>query len=143
MASYAKNRYFILFALTCMMLLPEVQYAGAETGNNNLGSYGYVENQNTGEFFSTIQAAVDAASDGATIVVYPGTYVENVDVYRQLTIKSNSGSPIDTIVRASSPGDHVFYVSANNVKISGLTITGANQNALDSGIYLSMAKRTG
>ncbi len=123
-----------------MVLLSAVQYAEADSGGNTPGSNGSVENLNTGKFFSTIQAAVDVASDGATIVVYPGTHVENVDVYRQLTIKSYSGNPLDTVVRASSPDDHVFYVTANNVKISGLTITGANQNAPYSGIYLSRAK---
>jgi parallel beta-helix repeat protein len=140
MVSYAKNRYFVLFALTGMMLLSAVQYADADSGDNTLGSNGSVENVNTGQFFSTIQAAVDAASNGATIVVYPGTHVENVDVYRQLTIRSYSGNPLDTVVRASSPGDHVLYVTANNVKISGLTVSGASQNAPFSGIYLAGAK---
>ena len=63
-----------------------MQYAAAGPGDA-LGSNGSVQNLNTGEFFGTIQAAVDAASDGATIVVYPGTHVENVNVNRQLTIK--------------------------------------------------------
>jgi|GEM_PF-1341214 len=139
MVSFAKNRYFILFALAGMALLSVVQYAGAEPGSNTAGSNSSVQNLNTGEFFGTIQAAVDAASDGATIVVYPGTHVENVDVYKQLTIKSYSGNPLDTVIRASSSGDHVFYVNANNVKISGFTISGANQNAPYSGIYLYRA----
>lgn len=113
-----------------------MQYAAAGPGDA-LGSNGSVQNLNTGEFFGTIQAAVDAASDGATIVVYPGTHVENVNVNRQLTIKSASGTPLDTVVRASSPGSHVFYVSANNVIISGITISGANQNAPCSGVYFT------
>ncbi|WP_440946421.1 NosD domain-containing protein [Methanosarcina sp. T3] len=137
MVSFAKNRYLILFALTGMVLLPLVQYAGAV---DTIGANESVQNLDTGEFFGTIQAAVDAASDGATIVVYPGTHVENVDVYRQLTIRSYSGNPLDTVVRASSSGDHVFYVNANNVKISGFTISGANQNSPYSGIYLSRVK---
>ncbi|WP_197082056.1 NosD domain-containing protein [Methanosarcina siciliae] len=123
-----------------MALLPFVQYAGADIGSNSTVSNDSVQNLDTGEFFGTIQAAVDAASDGATIVVYPGTHVENVDVYRQLTIRSYSGNPLDTVVRASSSGDHVFYVNANNVKISGFTISGANQNSPYSGIYLSRTK---
>lgn len=139
MISYEKNRYFVLFALTGMILVSAVQYAGAAPGDA-LGANGSVENLNTGEFFSTIQAAVDAASDGVTIVVYPGTHVENVDVYRQLTIRSYSGNPLDTVIRAASPADHVFYVTANNVKISGFTVSGASQSAPYSGIYLAKAK---
>ena len=120
-----------------MVLLSAVQYADADSGGNTPGSNGSVENLNTGKFFSTIQAAVDAASDGATIVVYPGTHNENVDVYRQLTIRSYSGNPLDTVFQVSSPDDRVFYVTANYVKISWLTIRGANKNAPYSGIYLA------
>ncbi|HIH95646.1 TPA: PGF-pre-PGF domain-containing protein [Methanosarcina acetivorans] len=140
MVSFAKNRYFVLFALTCMALLPLVQYVGADIGSNSTWSNDSVQNLDTGEFFGTIQAAIDASSDGATIVVYPGTHVENVDVYRQLTIRSSSGNPLDTVVRASSSGDHVFYVNASNVKISGFTISGANQKSPYAGIYLTRAK---
>ena len=37
--------------------------------------------------YLTIQATVNAANPGDTIIVYPGTYTENVDVNKSLTIK--------------------------------------------------------
>lgn len=37
--------------------------------------------------YLTIQAMVNAANPGDTIIVYPGTYTENVDVNKSLTIK--------------------------------------------------------
>jgi hypothetical protein len=37
--------------------------------------------------YLTIQATVNAASGGDTIIVYPGTYTENVDVNKSLTIE--------------------------------------------------------
>ncbi|MHC1611145.1 MAG: hypothetical protein ACXQTW_06070 [Candidatus Methanospirareceae archaeon] len=43
--------------------------------------------------FTSIQDAVDAASPGDTIIVYPGTYTENVDVNKDhLSIKSEGGA---------------------------------------------------
>ena len=42
--------------------------------------------------FTRIQEAVDAASAGDTIIVYPGTYTENVDVNKDhLTIQQKAG----------------------------------------------------
>ena len=75
--------------------------------------------------YAKIQWAVNNASAGDTIIVRPGTYNENVDVDKSLEIRSYSQNPSDTIVKASDPDDHVFYVTADNVIISGFTVTGA------------------
>jgi len=42
----------------------------------------------TGETYTTIQDAVTAATAGDTIIVRDGTYNENVDVGKELTIRS-------------------------------------------------------
>ncbi len=83
----------------------------------------YVDDVDDGEGgnFSTIQEAVDYAVSGDTILVYPGTYTENVDVFRELTIQSVSGNPEDTVLNPSG-SDNAFDVSANNVTISGFKI---------------------
>ena len=85
--------------------------------------------------YAKIQWAVDAASAGDTIIVRPGTYNENVDVDKSLEIRSYSQNPSDTIVKASNSDDHVFYVTADGVKISGFTVTGAT-GFFKAGIYL-------
>ena len=79
-----------------------------------------------GADYTSIREAIYNANDGDTILVYTGTYTENVNVTKQLSIKSESGNPDDTIVQAADPNDHVFYVTADNVTISGFRVTGAN-----------------
>jgi hypothetical protein len=76
-----------------------------------------VHNLTKDTYYNTIQAAVDAASSGDTIIVRDGTYIENVNVYKDhLTIKSENGAEA-TIVQAANPDDHVFEVISDYVII--------------------------
>jgi parallel beta-helix repeat protein len=86
--------------------------------------------------FPTIQAAVDAANPGDTLVVRDGTYTENVNVNKDhLTIRSENGADV-TIVQVANPNDHIFEVTANYVDISGFNITKATGSG-KAGIYLA------
>ncbi len=84
--------------------------------------------------YATIQAAVDAALPGDTIIVRDGSYIENADVDKRLTIKSENGSA-NCIVQAENPADHVFEVTADYVNISEFTATGTKDYS-EAGIYL-------
>jgi len=87
--------------------------------------------------FATIQDAVDAAYLNDTIIVRDGTYIENVDVYKRLTIRSENGSD-STIVLAKEPYS-VFNVRADYVNISGFTM----QGQMREGGYYGYAKTAG
>jgi nitrous oxidase accessory protein NosD len=77
-------------------------------------------------FFSTIQAAINAATPGQTIYVYPGTYNENLVVNKALTIQ---GADKETTIIQAQPvspygGDIAIEIKASNVAISGFDISG-------------------
>ena len=78
--------------------------------------------------YATIHAAVNAANAGDTIIVRDGTYTENVDVNKSLTIKSENGS-VKTVVQAADALDHIFEVTADYVTIKGFTVKKATGEA--------------
>ncbi|MFO7966583.1 MAG: NosD domain-containing protein [Archaeoglobaceae archaeon] len=69
--------------------------------------------------YSSIQAAIDHASEGDTIIVRDGTYLEDVFIDKQLTIKSENGSS-GCIVDGARAG---FTLSANSITVKGFNIT--------------------
>lgn len=88
-----------------------------------------------GADFTRIQDAVDASSDGDTIIVRDGSYTENVDVNKRLTIRSENGSD-KTIVQPKNLYDRIFKVTADCVNITGFMVTGTSK----AGIRLERSK---
>ena len=88
--------------------------------------------------YNSIQEAISAAPPGSTILVYPGTYVENVAVTVEgLKIYSRLIDPEEVMVQALNPEDNIFRVSANNVTICGLTLKGKGEESEEiAGIYV-------
>ncbi|MCW3131937.1 MAG: right-handed parallel beta-helix repeat-containing protein [Candidatus Methanospirare jalkutatii] len=82
--------------------------------------------------YAKIQLAVSNASTGDTIIVRDGIYVENIDINKRLTIKSENSSA-KCIVRAADKSDHVFEITADYVAISGFTV----RESESAGIYLN------
>jgi len=115
------------------------------TAEASKSKYGFIlhvdksgSNSNSGmsrsDAFATIQKAVDMACDGDTILVWPGTYREDVDLKgRAITLQSADEA---AVVTASTAYAFSFYTGENaNCVLRNFIITGCNRT--DGGaIYL-------
>jgi len=81
--------------------------------------------------YPTIQAAIDAAAPGASVVVASGTYFENLSVDKSVTLVAKSGAAVTTL-DGGRIGRVIFArgTGVESVAIVGFTIT--NGLALDS-----------
>ena len=103
--------------------------------------------------FATIQAAVNAASPGATINVDPGTYIEQVTINKQLTLRgteagvdarssqraSNNRETIVTGVNSGGVISRSFHVGANDVVLDGFTVQGETSQSTSVGAGIVIA----
>ncbi len=88
----------------------------------------------------TIQAGIDAATDGDTVLVAPDTYVENINFLgKAITVTSELGPEV-TIIDGSSPEDPDFgsVVTFWNDEgrdsiLEGFTLTGGSGNYMSEG----------
>jgi parallel beta-helix repeat protein len=73
---------------------------------------------------ATIQAAINAANNGDTVLVAPGTYTENINFSgKAITVKSSGGSSV-TIIDGSANGSVVTFNSGETTasNLNGFTI---------------------
>jgi len=81
-----------------------------------------VVNSRTLQSYTTIQAAINAASDGDTLRVAPATYLENITVNKSVAIVGDQGRT--PVIDGGTSGD-VFTVTSDNAMIKFLTIQSA------------------
>ena len=89
--------------------------------------------------FTTISAAVSAASAGDTIDVQGGTYTESVAVSKPLTIRATT--PGTTVVPGPGFNDAGFKLQADDVTIQGFTI--GDRSAMNQTVGIDVASTNG
>lgn len=108
--------------MTTILVLSTVSIITIYKAEGSSGTTLYAGGSGPGNYTS-IQLAIDGASNGDTVLVYNGTYQENVDVNKSLSIQSKYGS-VNCIVESADMSDHVFEITVDYVNISGFTVKG-------------------
>src|SRR5438094_10590364 len=78
----------------------------------------------------TIQAAINAASNGDTVLVAPGTYYENINFMGKAIAVTSSGGPAVTTINGNAAGSVVMFRTneGRNSVLSGFTITSGDSS---------------
>lgn len=103
-----------------------------------------VHDLTTSTDYATIQAAVNGANPGDTLLADAGTYAENVTVNKSLIIEgaqhgvdagTRTGVSESIVTGVGNNGKTPFYIAASNVTIDGFTVEGATDvNQFGAGI---------
>jgi Bacterial Ig-like domain (group 3) len=98
----------------------------------------------------TIQAGINAANNGDTVLVAPGTYNENINFNgKAITVTSSGGPSVTTINGGNKPGVATVVFANGETStsvISNFTITGGGDTIYsgtsDGGVYVGEASPT-
>ena len=121
---------FILSALAPITFGSNVRTTIIRNDGNTL----YVGGSGPGNYTS-IQDAIDNASDGDTIYIPSGIYYENIVIKKSISLV---GEDKNTTIIDGSGGEIVVYVLSNWVNISGFTIKNSSSyyNYGNGGIFI-------
>ncbi|MAE71616.1 MAG: hypothetical protein CME06_14255 [Gemmatimonadetes bacterium] len=89
------------------------------------------------EDFPTIQSAIDAADDGDTVLVSPGTWEEALRIRRKWIMLLSTDGPDSTVILPPEWKQGIYCEDAGGiVEIGGFTVRGAVYNGTGAGISL-------
>jgi parallel beta-helix repeat protein len=122
------NKFLILLGVFCLVIITEscVTLRAGATSTLVVDSNGQAD-------FSSIQEAVDAAANGDSIEVMPGTYYEHVVVNKSVSLVGHE----DTFIDGTGNGT-VVNIEADSVYLGGFTVQ--NSGSGGGGILLSNSR---
>jgi parallel beta-helix repeat protein len=98
--------------------------------------------------YPTIQQGIDASTDGDTVLVQPGTYVENIDFDGNNIVLSSifllTGDTLhisSTIIDGDSSGTVIEFWDGVTASVTGFTIQNGYQLFAPGGIYCGIDSR--
>lgn len=150
--SFLKRNLFLIFTMALILIL--TAGCGGDSGvtsdpadNGNNGEEPVADDPGDGiedpvgrelrvpADYESIQAAIDAASDGDTVIVSPGTYMETINFHgKNITVRStdpaNNSIVESTIIDGNSQGVVVTFENGEtrDAVLAGFTITGGRGN---------------
>jgi len=89
--------------------------------------------------YSSIQAALDNASENSSIYIYKGIYKENIHINKKTFIYGEDKER--TIIDGNNTGN-VITITTDDVQLSNLTVRNCGTNANDSIIYINSSNTT-
>src|SRR6185436_3030312 len=111
--------YFRVFLiLSCLLAEPSA----------GLGRTWHILNDGSGDS-PTIQAGIDSSALGDTVLVGPGSYLENIDfVGKDILVRSELGAEITTIDGSGRPETVVLFRNreSRRATLEGFTLTGGS-----------------
>jgi parallel beta-helix repeat protein len=126
--------------MSAILVLASLQAQHTMASTLEVGTCSSNDSEDVSAHFPTIQAAVNAASSGSTVLVCPGTYPEQVDIARPLTLRGvRSGNMAAAVVISPPTGlivppsgitttaPQIFvHDTSGPVTVSNLTVDGSN-----------------
>jgi hypothetical protein len=100
---------------------------------------------------TTIQTGINGAVDGDTVMVHPGTYVENIDFLGKAIVVVSELGPDFTVIDGNQEGSVVIFKSGESTDsiLEGFTVTNGSGTWVDSyweygggGIYCDASSPT-